>query len=107
MVTKAPRLGVDDMLKGKTTVRKRGQITIPKNILDALNLNEGDTLEFQFDDNGELKLVPMIQVPLDQAWFWTERWQAEEREAEEEIRLGHVRSFGDVHDLIAELESDD
>lgn len=40
----------------------------------------------------------------DQAWFWTEEWQAKEREADEDIAVGRVRTFDNAEDLIASLD---
>ena len=31
----------------------------------------------------------------DQAWFWTDEWQAKEREAQEDIDAGRVEDAGD------------
>ena len=41
----------------------------------------------------------------DQAWFWTERWQTMEREADAEIAAGHVTVFEDVDAFIASLDA--
>jgi len=41
-----------------------------------------------------------------QACFWSEEWQAAEREAGDDITAGRVRQFEDVEDRIARLESD-
>lgn len=35
----------------------------------------------------------MIQIPKDQAWFWTKEWQEGEKEAEEDIKAGRVKKF--------------
>lgn len=99
--------GVNTLRKERITLRKRGQFTLPKTILDELDLNEGDTLELRLEDDGRLSLVPMIEIPADQAWFWTKEWQEGEREADEDIKHGRVKSFDNVEDLIAELESDE
>jgi hypothetical protein len=36
--------------------------------------------------------------PDDQAYYWTEEWQAGEREAEADIKAGRVRTFTNVED---------
>lgn len=41
----------------------------------------------------------------DQSWYWTERWQKAEREADEDIKAGRVKAFDNVEDLIRELNS--
>jgi len=43
----------------------------------------------------------------DQSWFWTPEWQAGEREADADIAAGRVRTFENVHDLLAWLMTDD
>ena len=43
-------------------------------------------------------------IPKDQAWFWTPEWQAKEREADEDIRLGRVSGpFTSADELIKHL----
>jgi len=39
----------------------------------------------------------------DQAWFWTEEWQAGEREAESDLAAGRYQSFDTMEDLIDDL----
>lgn len=41
----------------------------------------------------------------DQAWFWTDEWQAKEKEADEAIAKGKFIDFENVDDLIKELHS--
>lgn len=86
--------------------KKRSQITIPKDFVDALDLHEGDRLECRLE-NGRIVIVPTVEIPKDQAWFWTEEWQEGEREADEDIKAGRVKAFDNVDDLIADLESED
>jgi hypothetical protein len=40
-----------------------------------------------------------------QAWFWTEEWQAGEREVDEAIARGEVRDFASAEELTAHLRS--
>ena len=41
----------------------------------------------------------------DQAWFWTPEWQAKEREADEAIARGDVRTFASFDDFADEVEA--
>ncbi len=41
------------------TITSKGQTTIPKAVRDRLNLKPGDQLEFVFDENGALRVVPL------------------------------------------------
>jgi antitoxin MazE len=43
-------------------------------------------------------------VPKDQRWFWTEAWQKGEREADENIRKGRVKSYDSVEDFIKAMD---
>ena len=42
----------------------------------------------------------------DQAYFWTPEWQAQEREADEDIQSGRVETFDNVEALLADLQND-
>jgi virulence-associated protein VagC len=54
---------------------------------------------------GEIVLRPHVAVPTDQAWFWSERWQQREMEADEAIRTGRVTAVEGVEEMLVELES--
>jgi AbrB family looped-hinge helix DNA binding protein len=84
-----------------------GQITLPESILERFDLDEGDILEFSVDENGVITVTPLVQVPDSERWFWTEEWQKGETEANEDIKAGRMKSFDNVDDLIAELNSDE
>ncbi|MHA6250383.1 AbrB/MazE/SpoVT family DNA-binding domain-containing protein [Oceanobacillus sp. CAU 1775] len=94
-------------VKERLTIQKRGQITLPKSFIEKFDLQERDSLELEISDNGDITVVPVVQIPASQKWFWSEEWQKGEREAEEDISRGNVKKFDDVHDLIAELKTDD
>ncbi len=49
-------------------------------------------------------LMPKKLVDKSQAYFWTKRWQEGEREADEDIKAGRVKTFDSVDDLIKDLE---
>ena len=56
-------------------------------------------------EDGRLELRPVVTVPADQAWFWTERWQAMEREAGADIAAGRVTIVEGTDELIEHLDS--
>ena len=86
-------------------LRQKSQVTIPADILKALNLKTGDKLEFTVQA-GKIILQPMVTVPKDQAWFWTKNWQAAEKEVDKQIKNGKVKSFDNVDDAIRFLDSE-
>ena len=42
-------------------------------------------------------------VPQDQAWFWSEAWQAGEREVDKQLANGEYDDFDTVEELLADL----
>jgi len=89
----------------KIVVRNRNQITIPKEYTEYVNVGEGEELRYEMTDDGALILRPVITVPKDQAWFWTDKWQAEEREVDEEIKTGQISSSQNAGDFINDLKN--
>jgi len=70
-------------------VTRNFQVSIPKEIRQALQLEEGDLIEVEERD-GQIVMVPKKLIDADQAWFWSAEWQRGERQAEEDIRRGRV-----------------
>lgn len=85
-------------------VRSNGQITLPTAIRRKANLKEGDLLEAVVEADGTVRLVPQIAVERSQAYFWTRRWQAGEREADDDLIEGRYKDFSSMDDLIADLD---
>lgn len=70
-------------------VGSKHQVTLPKEIVRKMKLASGDPLEVVCEGD-EIILRPQVHVPRNQAYFWTKEWQAGEREAEADIRVGRV-----------------
>ncbi|OGO76295.1 MAG: hypothetical protein A3K45_09040 [Chloroflexi bacterium RIFOXYC12_FULL_59_14] len=87
-------------------VRSNGQITLPTAVRRKANLKEGDLLEVVVESDGTVRLVPQIAVERSQAYFWTRRWQAGEREADDDLIAGRYKDFASMDDLIADLNGD-
>ena len=45
------------------TITTKGQVTIPKEIRDYLNLDIGSKVDFVIDENGIVKLIP-LNIPI-------------------------------------------
>jgi antitoxin PrlF len=88
----------------RTTLRAKGQLTLPEDIRKAARLQEGDLIEAEVLATGEVILRPLATVDRSQAWFWTKEWQAGEREATEQIRRGEVKTFETDADFLNSLE---
>jgi AbrB family looped-hinge helix DNA binding protein len=80
---------------------------LPASIRRRAKLSEGDALEVIVEEDGSIRLVPQVLVDRSQAYFWTERWQEGEREAEQDLRAGRYKDFDDIESLLDELEEDE
>ncbi|MCL4424488.1 MAG: AbrB/MazE/SpoVT family DNA-binding domain-containing protein [Firmicutes bacterium] len=88
------------------TVRTNGQITLPASVRKELGLKEGDVVSLEVQD-GALLIKPKLVVDKSQAYFWSERWQAGEREAEEDIKVGRLKYFKNAQEAAQALISPD
>jgi AbrB family looped-hinge helix DNA binding protein len=87
-------------------VTRGGQVTIPAEMRRQAGIEIGDYVEMRMVD-GRLVLVPKQLIDKDQTWFWTEEWQAAEREAEDDLRAGRLKAFETLDELIADLDIDE
>jgi hypothetical protein len=79
-------------------VTDRGTITLPKSYRDA------NLYELRRREGGGIELIPQHTVDAAQAWFWSERWQRMEREADADVAAGRVARFDSADDFVAELD---
>jgi AbrB family looped-hinge helix DNA binding protein len=91
---------------GIVQIKQRSVITLAADLRKELRLNEGDILDVSVE-NGKIVLEPKKLIPADQQWFWTEEWQAGEREAQADIEAGDVKSYGSVGELMKGLRNRD
>lgn len=92
---------------GIVQTKRRSTITIGKEVRKYLHLaDEGDVFEMIVED-GRIILEPKKLVPADQAWYWTQEWQAGERESREDIAAGRVTRARSVEELMEKLDSGD
>jgi hypothetical protein len=63
----------------------------------------GAQVEIVERDDGVIELHPLLAHRADQAWFWTERWQQMESEAEEDVAAGRVATFESAEEYAADL----
>jgi antitoxin PrlF len=76
----------------RAVVRSRGQITLPREIREALHVEEGDDVAFVVEA-GQVTMRGLKSIPAEQAWFWTDAWQAGEQEASEQAAAGEGTVF--------------
>jgi hypothetical protein len=44
-----------------------------------------------------------IDIDPSQEWFWTKKWQLEEREVDRELEAGRYEKFNNIDDFIESL----
>jgi antitoxin PrlF len=86
-----------------TTIRGKGQLTIPADIREAAHLEEGDPVEVEIVAEGIL-IRPQKIIDATQAWFWAPAWQAGEAEAAAELARGEGQIFASGDEFLASLD---
>lgn len=87
----------------RAVVRQRGQITLPREVREALHVEEGDDIAFVVSDDA-VTMHGLKSIPADQAWFWSKEWQAGEREATEQLAAEQGRIYEDESSFLKSLE---
>jgi AbrB family looped-hinge helix DNA binding protein len=76
----------------------RGTITIPKELRERLQPES--TFEVVRREDGVIELRPQEVRDPSQAWFWTEKWQQMEREADEDLVEGRYHDYDGLESFI-------
>jgi AbrB family looped-hinge helix DNA binding protein len=66
-------------------ISPQGQIRIPKNVMQTLNIEIGDYVEVEIDQ-GRIILKPRKLIDPTQGWYWTKEWQKMEADVDEELK---------------------
>lgn len=83
-------------------ISSKGQIAIPQEIRKIFHIKPGDEFFVKIVE-GRLLLEPVITIPKNQAWFWTDDIQDTIKVAEEHFKEGNARNYT-VSDLLQELK---
>lgn len=84
-------------------VNRQGRVTLPAAVRRKLEIREGSQLEVSTGDR-EIRLRPVVTVPLEDAWLYTPKNLAAIRRGMEDIKAGRVYRLGseDLERLIKE-----
>jgi hypothetical protein len=65
----------------------------------------GESLELRLSPTESAALADILEEALDddQAWFWSEAWQAGERAAEADLAAGRYQDFEAMEDFLRDL----
>jgi len=76
-------------------VREKYQVTIPEDVRGKIPLKVGERVEV-VARGGEIIIRPIVEIPRDQAWFWSRQWQKQVAKSMEEIKKGKMKIFKTV-----------
>ena len=82
-----------------TELRKKSQITIPKNLIEKLGISEGDQLEITEKD-GVIIIMPVVVYPKN----YIRELKDEITDIKRKIELGKQPMFDDVDELFEHLD---
>ncbi len=86
--------------------QNRGTLALPADLRRRHNLDKpGAQVRVVEREDGVVELHPLAAVPADQAWFWTERWQEMERDADADVAAGRVTNHDTVEELFHAFEA--
>ena len=76
-------------------VREKYQVTIPEDVRNKIPLRVGERVEVVARGN-EIIIRPVVEVPRDQAWFWSPEWQEQIAQSRKDLEKGKVKIFKSV-----------
>jgi AbrB family looped-hinge helix DNA binding protein len=90
-------------------IKQKGQLTVPKEIMEHFNLSVGDVLEFSIGEN-EIKLKPvkMMAIPKDEIWGWQPDVMTAIKETDKLYAEGKLKFYTkeQLEELFADLDAD-
>jgi len=86
-------------------IARNGHITIPGKIRKMLNIEDGDIIKFNVEDN-KITITPGVIIDKDQAYFFKKEIQEQIKKSEKEFKEGKYSSFASAQDLKKEIESE-
>jgi antitoxin MazE len=96
-----PQMGVfqqpkEHAVMGTTVkVREKYQVTIPEEVRGKVPLKVGERVEVTARA-GEIVIRPVIEIPRDQAWFWSKDWQDQIAQSRKDLEKGKRKTFKSV-----------
>jgi len=88
----------------KSRLRNKGQVTVPQEIRTLLGVEEGDDLLFYTDNAGRVVVSRAQIIDPGQAWFWSDRWQRMEQEAQADLEAGRIVEYASIAEALAALD---
>jgi len=76
-------------------IREKYQVTIPEEVRAKIPLKVGERVEV-VAEGGTIVIRPIIEIPRDQAWFWSKEWQEQIARSGKDLEKGKVKVFKSV-----------
>jgi antitoxin MazE len=76
-------------------VREKFQVTIPEEIRGKIPLKVGERVEVTARGK-EIVIRPVVEVPREQAWFWSREWQEQVNQSIKDLGKGKMKVFKSV-----------
>jgi len=79
------------------TVKVRGkyQVTIPEEVRGKIPLKVGERVEVTARGT-EIVIRPVVEIPRDQAWFWSKEWQRQVAQSMKDLENRRMKIFKSV-----------
>jgi AbrB family looped-hinge helix DNA binding protein len=76
-------------------VREKYQVTIPEEVRGKIPLKVGERVEVTARGT-EIVIRPIVEIPRDQAWFWSKEWQEQTAQSIKDLERGKMKVFKSV-----------
>jgi len=76
-------------------VREKYQVTIPEEVRGKIPLKVGERVEVTARGN-EIVIRPVVEIPREQAWFWSREWQEQVSQSIKDLERGKMKVFKSV-----------
>ena len=82
-------------MEATVKIREKYQVTIPETVRNKIPLTVGERVEVSAR-GGQIIIRPLIEIPRDQAWFWSQTWQEQVVQSKRDIQQGKTKVFKSV-----------
>ena len=76
-------------------VREKYQVTIPEEVRGKIPLKVGERVEVTARGS-EIVIRPIVEIPRNQAWFWSKEWQEQVSQSIKDLERGKMKVFKSV-----------
>ncbi len=76
-------------------IREKYQVTIPEEVRGKIPLKVGERVEVTARGT-EIIIRPIVEIPRDQAWFWSKEWQEQIAQSIKDLERGKMKVFKSV-----------